>query len=295
MNIKKVSGIAAAVVLASSMTAPAHAGVELVAGDLKITFNAYDAGTINYPGTNSVHCTTAAACDAVPGIRPAPNGVGSEDTWGIFSVATITRLSNGANLYTSGQNGLYLTGIFGGIVDTFVEGYSASSGQSTRALGTGGWLRMYENTANYDASLGPSYRSADGNSYTGITDGELYLEAEFGAGVYFGLPQYTYLSEFGSNSYAGRSEGYLNVTGGREAAKFDTDMQFDPNGGSHDLYLQTTYRPTGLNPNDPLSWTVVAAGQADANTRAVPEPGSLALLGLGFAGLAGLRRRKAAK
>jgi hypothetical protein len=37
---------------------------------------------------------------------------------------------------------------------------------------------------------------------------------------------------------------------------------------------------------------VDATGDVQGN---IPEPGSLALLGLGFAGLAGLRRRRAAK
>ena len=293
MNMKKISGIVAAVTLAFGITAPAHAGVELVAGDLKITFNAYDAGTINYPGTNNVHCTSVASCDAVPGIRKAPNAVGSEDTWGIFSVASITTLSTGENIYVSGQNGTYLTGIFGGIADTFVEGFTGNSGQTTRALGTGGWLRMYENSTNYNASFGPGARQGQ-FGYTGITDGSLYLSAVFGAGVYGGLPQYTYLSEFTTNSYGGRSEGFLDVVGGSAAAQFDTNLQVDPNQGRHDLYLQTTFRPT-INPNDPARWTVIAAGQADGAIGEVPEPGSLALLGLGFAGLAGLRRRRAAK
>jgi len=290
MNMKKISGIVAGVALAFGIAAPASAGVELVSGDLKITFNAYDAGTINYPGTNTVHCTSVASCDAVPGIRPAPGAIGSEDTWGIFSVASITSLSTGQNIYVSGQNGTYLTGVFGGISDTFVEGFSGRSGQSTRALGTGGWLRMYENTTNYNASFGPEARQGQ-FGYTGITDGSLYLSAVFGAGVYGGLPEYTYLSEFTTNSYGGRSEGFLDVVGGSAAEQFNTNAQVDPNNGTHDLYLQTTFRPT-INPNDPKGWTVIAAGQADG---AIPEPGSLALLGLGFAGLAGLRRRRAAK
>ena len=287
MNMKKISGIVAGVALAAGLSAPASA-ITLTAGDIKITINAFDAGTVGYGNTSGTKCTTIAGCDTAAA-QPAPNAVGSEDTWGIFSVQSITRVSDGGLLWTAG-NGEFLTGIFGGIKDTYVE-VNGQISPTTLALGTGGWLNMYKTGVNYDASNGPSGRIGE-FGYDGITNvnGTLALSAQFGQGALGGNPEYTYVSNFANNTISGNGQGYLDVTGGSMADMFDTNAQRDPNGNLHDLFLKVTYGQTGRSAE--YGWTVDATGDVQGN---VPEPGSLALLGLGFAGLAGLRRRRAAK
>lgn len=288
MNIKKILTLVAAAALACGLSVPASA-VTLVAGDLKVTINGYDAGTIGYGNSVGVKCNSAVACDAVPGIVTAPNAFGGEDTWGIFSVQSITRVSNGALIFTAGTGGEYLIGMFGGIRDTFVE-VSGAVVRSTTALGSGGWLNMYLTNTNYNSSYGPSGRLSQ-YGYNGITNigGTLALSANFGMGVAEDQLTSTYISNFQNSTIAGFGQGYLDVTGGSFASHFDTNAQLDPNGGTHDLFLKVTYGKTASS--NTAGWTVDASGDVQGN--AIPEPASLALFGLGLAGIACLRRRKA--
>lgn len=288
MNTSKIRGIVAGAVLAMGLSAPASA-VTLVAGDLKFTINAFNSATIKYGESVGTKCTTVAQCDAVAGIKKAAKAVGSEDTWGIFSVQSISRLSDGGLIFTAGQNGEYLTGMFGGVADSYIE-VSGNKSPNTLALGTGGWLNMYLNNKNYNAAPGPNGRQGQ-YGYKGITDigGKLALSAVLGEGALGGDPEYSWVSNYANRTISGNGQGYLDVTGGMWADMFNTNAQYDPNGNAHDLFLKITYGQTGASSR--AGWTVDVSGDVQGK---IPEPGSLALLGLGL-GLAGLsaRRRRA--
>ena len=305
MNMKKISGIAAGVALAFGLTAPAQAAVTLVSGDFKITFNAYDAGTVGYvPGPNTMICNSATECDDAvvdgpdAGTDPdtAPGGYGSEDTWGIFSVALITNSSTGQEIpfFTRGVDG-YLTGMFGGLVDQSVDVIGSGRSASAFAYANDGWLNMYLNSQDYTPGLGPAGRTGE-EEYTGITNvpgGKLVLSADFAGTANAAAPGYSYFSQFTLGSIFGNGAGYLDVTGGEWAAMFDQNSVKDALGANRDMTLKATFQQS---PNSiEKGWTVDATGDVQGAIGEVPEPGSLALLGLGFAGLAGLRRRRAAK
>lgn len=291
----KKTMIAGLVGMMATMSAQA---VTLQAGDLKFTINNYDSGTVGYPATpsNGMVCDSITACDTA-GSLPATNSYGA-DTWGIFSVESITRISD-ASLIWQASAGKYLTGLFGGLQDAYVENATSSfTGLTVAALTTGGWLNLYSNTNQYDPSQGPSGRTGE-FVYTGITGGTLMLSAIFAGSAINGL-DYTYYSTFKPNSsYAGSGQGFLDVTGGvwGQTSGFggitlDTNSLTDTKGNKRDLFVDVTFNDVN-GAASILGWTVTSAGQVKGN--AIPEPGSMALAGLGLIGLAALRRRKQAK
>jgi hypothetical protein len=293
MTKLKLTALAAAIALGCGATGTASA-FSITSGDYKFTIDNYDAGTTGYPLGNPV-CTTVGGCDAVAGIAPAPGAVGSEDTWGIFSVASVENISTATNIFTRGLDG-YLTGVFGGLDDQYVTNVNTGPGtDTTTALAVGGFVDLWLNTADYDPDPNNTNDGPDGrigtNGYQSITDagGTLWLSAAFGAAVNAGYPAATYQTSYNSSSIAGNGQGFLDVTGGSQASLFNTDTLTDPIGGSHDLFLTATFDDVNGSAAA-IGWTVVSAGQVQGNA-SVPEPGTLFLVGGVLAGLGVARRR----
>ena len=287
MKLKTFIGLAfAGLMFASS----AHAYI-LSAGDVKFTFDTYSKGHAGYNSpANGTLCSTVAECDAVD-TDLTNDGYGG-DVWGIFSIAAIQNTSTGVTTWVRGQDGQYLTGIYGGLQDAKIEkAFAGSANEFQISNMTGGWMEMYWNTADYDPTLTPAGRTAE-KEFTGINSADLALSAIFDGATNGGDP-YPYVASTFIKSVQGSGSGYMDVIGGDMADWLDTNAMIDTAGTGRDLFFGIKYDDANFNASE-NGWTVLGTGdvKGQVETPTVAEPGTLALMGLGLLGLGAAVRRK---
>jgi hypothetical protein len=215
----------------------------------------------------------------------------------------------GGTTWISGQNDTQLTYYFQGYsvlawYDTTGaahlagdEGGGSNSFANAQAIDfTGGTVKLYSDRVSTGTNLNPTGTFNAAADVASATDGNLWLSYE-GATTSvidpgLGLRTGTLISSAtGINNVhaTGTGFGYLDVAalGGLAGNNFDTNS-FNIGGVVTDAKLTSSFSSGNCG-----AWPL--CGTADVKTAAIPEPGSLALIGLGLAGLAGSVRRKSAK
>ena len=190
---------------------------------------------------------------------------------GIFEVTSIytVGLVHNYALWTSGKNGQELTGTFSGLT----AGSITTTGGNTVIDFTGGTASMYLDSAqNFSAT----------NAAT-ASDGTKVLDLNFVPGINTDpadplKSSTTFQGTLTSltSPFSGKGFGYGAVST-TNTEGFGSTMLFS----------------SALSaPSDYSNWPVGETGKVNG-TSAVPEPGTLALLGAGMLGLIGFKRRKA--
>lgn len=228
-----------------------------------------------------------------------PASTGMDDIWGIARIISITDLDGGV-VWSEAVKNQQLTVMFYGGKDFYVN-QLANGFQEYNSVGLGVdlWLQNTNEVGftAYNPFLGSAGRTGI-NSYTSVTDGAMVLSTISTGGFIHddgtlgGLA--TEFSSVFNSTAGGTGQMYLNITGGTEADKFDTNLFTSPYvpGATADLFAQFTTVPNTSTGD----WLVRSNDPVTGGFTPVPEPSTYGMVAaLSLMGITALRRRKAAR
>ena len=249
----------------------------------------------------------------------------NETTWGVGNITQITTptVLGATSLWNSGEGGDYLGYVLYGIADLSNSGVTPNlnlynNGAVDGVLPGSGcgllcgsiYIDMFLRTSAPTVSV-PSVRTAY-NGYTGVSDAApLWLRLQLTPGIVADDPA-TGPNELTTATLsqtltsltlpsAGGGTFFANVVGGSALASYNTNGFTTLTGSSADMYGifdlrdNTTGPLATCSPSSTDCFFGLIRDPVSANT--IPEPGSIALLGLGLLAMggAGMRRQRMAQ